>query len=373
MKKMFLFAAMASVAFASCTTDEKVFDGTDESNEIRFTAAQYSAQSRAEHDEGDAFTQDIKIWSWYNGANTEVIPGKVYTPGTGFEGGLNYYWPVNGDGLDFVSVPKGMLGYLDGDPVRKADGSTTLTFSLDKDDSYHGDNLMTTEVVKNKSKGGGDVALLFRHLFSKIKVNVSQKARIVNNEVRWTVTLKSLKFIGLHDEGTVEIDNDWTAANSGNDCAWKSTQASEGTAADAGNRVWNIFTGSQDLYHFTSTPPVVGTSEDKTAAGTENAYIFNTDYYMLPQQLLAGVQKVVISYDITTDYLGNPTQPHTTVSYNKELDLYSVSGVTQWFMNKVITYNISIDPSVTSESVLKPITFTVHEEEWGAGSDSKDF
>ena len=43
-------------------------------------------------------------------------------------------------------------------------------------------------------------------------------------------------------------------------------------------------------------------------------------------------------------------------------------------MNKVITYNISIDPSVTSESVtLQPITFTVKEEEWGTGSDSKDF
>ena len=388
MKKMFLFAAMASVAFASCTTDEKVFDGTDESNEIRFTAAQYSAQSRAEHNAKNEFNSNVTIWSWYNGKGgneNTVIAGDVYNrtynSTGGFINGNNYYWPVNGTKLDFVSVPTDMLGYLDGGkPSRDNDGKTSLTFKINKDDNYHGHNLMTTEVLQEQGQGSA-VPLLFRHLFAKIKVNVSQKERIVNNEVRWTVTLKSLQFIGLHDEGTVEIKDTWTAADGNNEdngntsenCAWTSTQISEGTAANAGNRVWTIFSGSKDLYTFT-TEPTPGSVDDKTATGTEAAFAFTNDYYMLPQPLITGVQKVVISYDITTDYLGNPTQPHTTVSYNKELDLYSVSGVTQWFMNKVITYNISIDPSVTSESVtLQPITFTVKEEEWGTGSDSKDF
>ena len=39
MKKMFLFAAMSSVAFASCTTDENVFDAAPKDGEIKFVAA----------------------------------------------------------------------------------------------------------------------------------------------------------------------------------------------------------------------------------------------------------------------------------------------------------------------------------------------
>lgn len=370
MKKMFLFAAMASVAFASCTTDEKVFDGTDESNEIRFTAAQYSAQSRAEHDAGAAFTQEIKIWSWYNGANTEVIPGKKYTPSTGFEDELKYYWPVNGDGLDFVSVPIGMLGYLDGDPVRDAAGNTTLTFSLDKDDNYHSDNLMTTEVVKDKTKADGNVALLFRHLFSKIKVNVSQVARTESGKnARWTVTLKSLKFIGLHDKGTVTIKDTWTATdgnnedaeNSSENCAWTSTQAQAANATDA-SRVWEIFSGTHKLY----TDP--SNLDDPEQEGAVANYVYDGDYYMLPQLLTAGVQKVVISYDVTTDYLGNPTQPNTKVEHNNVEFNLSEAGVAQWYMNKIITYNIKINPT----EPVNQITFTVNEELWGEGEGSED-
>ena len=370
MKKMFLFAALASVAFASCTTDEKVFDGTDESNEIRFTAAQYSAQSRAEHDAGAAFTQEIKIWSWYNGANTEVIPGKKYTPSTGFEDELKYYWPVNGDGLDFVSVPTGMLGYLDGDPVRDAAGNTTLTFSLDKDDNYHSDNLMTTEVVKDKTKADGNVALLFRHLFSKIKVNVSQVARTESGKnARWTVTLKSLKFIGLHDKGTVTIKDTWTAAdgnnedaeNSSENCAWTSTQAQAANATDA-SRVWEIFSGKHKLY----TDP--SNLDDPEQEGAVANYVYDGDYYMLPQLLTAGVQKVVISYDVTTDYLGNTTQPDTTVEHNNVTFNLSEAGVAQWYMNKIITYNIKINPT----EPVNQITFTVNEELWGEGEGSED-
>lgn len=367
---MFLFAAMASIAFASCTTDEKVFDGIDESNEIRFTAAQYSAQSRAEHDAGADFTQDIKIWSWYNAANTEVIPGKVYTPGTGFESGLKYYWPVDGDGLDFVSVPTSMLEYLDGGAPVRDGANTTLTFSLDKDNDYHSDNLMTTQVVKNKTKADGNVALLFRHLFSKIKVNVSQVARTESGKnARWTVTLKSLKFIGLHDKGTVTIKDTWTAADGNNvdaenpseNCAWTSTEAEAANATDA-SRVWEIFSGTHVLY----TDPT--NKDDAADEGAVANYVYDEDYYMLPQLLTAGVQKVVISYDVTTDYLGNTTQPDTKVEHNDVEFNLSEAGVAQWYMNKIITYNIKINPT----EPVNQITFTVNEELWGEGEGSED-
>ena len=56
MKKMFLFATLASVALASCTTDESVFDGAKAKGEkIEFAAANYAAQTRGSHGE-DAFS-----------------------------------------------------------------------------------------------------------------------------------------------------------------------------------------------------------------------------------------------------------------------------------------------------------------------------
>lgn len=362
MKKMFLYAAMASIAFASCTTDEKIFDGTDESNEIRFVAAQYSVQSRAEHDPGAAFTDDVTIWSWYDGNDTKVIDGDVYNQ-TAFKNGKKYYWPVGNSGeiaLDFVSVPTGMVTkYLENQkPTRDDEGNTTLTFNVDKSKDYHADNLMTTQVLSG-SKSDGNIALLFRHLFAKVKVNVAQVARTESfKNARWTVTLKDLKFIGLHDKGSVTINNSWTAANSGNDCAWTSTGI-DADNANAGSRVWSIFTGTKDLYN---APTDVDNPNDE---GSENSYSYTSDYYMLPQVLQAGIQKVVISYDVTTDYLGNPTQPNTVISYEKEIDL-STAGVAQWYMNKVITYTININPSTT----ISQITFTVNEEEWGGGSGS---
>ena len=85
---------------------------------------------------------------------------------------------------------------------------------------------------------------------------------------------------------------------------------------------------------------------------------------MLPQTLEDGVQQITIKYTIETDYLGNPTQPNTVETYTKTFNLKGATSISKWFMNKVITYNISIDPSET----LFPIAFNVNEEEWGTMS-----
>lgn len=364
MKRVFFFTVLASVAFAGCTFDEGVSDGAVNGNEINFAVAQYTPQTRAEHDPGAAFNQNITIWSWYNGANTPVIPGDEYNPSTKkFTDNHIYYWPVNDGALDFVSVPTDMVKYLDGAaPSRTDAGATTLTFSLDKNDDYHADNLMTTEVVEGKSKADGNVALLFRHLFSKVKVTVSQVARTESGKnARWTVTLKDLKFVGLHDKGSVTITDEWTAANGGNDCPWTSTAADALTATDA-SRVWNIFSGTHKLY----TDPT--DKDDAADEGSVDNYAYTGDYYMLPQKLIAGVQKVVISYTVTTDYLGNTTQPDTVEEYNNVEFNLSAAGVAEWFMNKVITYNIKINPT----EPVNQITFSVNEELWGEGEGGED-
>ena len=124
----------------------------------------------------------------------------------------------------------------------------------------------------------------------------------------------------------------------------------------SGSETWQVTDGTKSLY------------ESIGAGAAATPYASAATYYMLPQELVADTQKITISYTVETDYLGNPTQPNTTETYSKTFDLKGISGINAWFMNKVITYNISIDPSET----LSPITFTVNEEEWGVGSGSED-
>ena len=362
MKKMFLFAAMASVAFASCTTDEKFFDGTDESNEIRFTAAQYSVQSRGEHDPDVAFTEDVTIWSWYDGKgvdgdkNYTVIPGDNYnssyenSDGTkgGFTSNNKYYWPVDGTALDFVAVPTELVGtkYFTA-PTRDAAGNTKLEFKIAAADEYHSTvNLMTTEV---QTANNGTVALLFRHLLSKVNIKVSQHVR-ENDDARWTVTVNSIKVSGLNDVGSVAIDDKWVAKNASDEAKyWDEVSGSED---------WEVLTSAHELY----------TNGVTDAAAVQNDFKSAETYYMLPQKLEAGSQKITINYTVVTEYLGNPTQPHTTKTYSETFALKDVATIKAWAMNKIITYNILINPTET----INQIAFTVKEEEWGKGTDSKE-
>ena len=348
MKKMFFFAAMASVAFASCTTDEKVFDGTDESNEIRFAVAQYSPQSRAEHDEGAAFNENVTIWSWYDGNAETVIDADVWNKTTysttGFMSNYKYYWPVDDKSLDFVAVPTSLVGtpYFTA-PTRDASGATELVFKIASGTDYHSTNLMATEVLTG-NRTTGTVALLFRHLLSKVNIKVSQKER-ANTDARWTVTINDLDITGLKCTGSVEIDDAWNAKNDGLPRFWDTVGGSE---------TWNVNTSAHSLY----------ASGDESAAKTD--FTSAETFYMLPQTLEDGVQQITIQYTVVTDYLGNPTQPNTTETYTKTFDLKGATAIAKWAMNKVITYNIAIDPSET----LSQITFTVNEEEWGTESGS---
>ena len=339
MKKMFLLAAMVGVAFTSCTNDENVFAGAVDSNEINFAVAKYTTQTRAEHDPDVPFEGNVTIWSWYDGENTNVIPGDVYDPASRtFEGGDKYYWPVDGSALDFVAVPTTLAGsdYFTA-PGRAANGATALTFVVPDGNDYHSTNIMTTEV---KTASSGTVALLFRHLLSKINIKVTQKER-ENADARWLVTVKDIKVTGLKCAGEVVVNDSWDATD--------------------GNKLWDTTTGSE-TWQVTNTDQPLYASIDNGAA--ETPYASAETYYMLPQALQDGVQQITIAYTIVTDYLGNPTQPNTVETYTKTFDLKGATSISEWFMNKVITYNISIDPSET----LVPIEFTVKEEEWGTMS-----
>lgn len=357
MKKKFFFAALATIALASCTTDESVFEGIAQGDEINFAVAKYTPQTRAEHDSNAAFTDNVTIWSWYDRKSTEVIPGDVYdpvnnvfVPQNGATTGNKYYWPVDNSSLDFVAVPTSLItaGYFTA-PERDSNGNTTLTFELDGNTNYHTTNLMTTQVLTG-NRTESSVALLFRHLLAKLNINVMQKVRAnANADARWNVTINSITLSGLHNKGKVVIDDSWTAKNNGDDCAWNET------VLEQGNSTWNV-ESAQNWSLYNDTNPE---TTDLAAGATAKNYSSSETYYILPQNLVN--QEITINYTIVTDYLGNPTQPNTVETYSKTFDLKGISGINAWYMNKVITYNITIDPS----EILNSITFDVNEEEWG--------
>jgi hypothetical protein len=166
-----------------------------------------------------------------------------------------------------------------------------------------------------------------------------------NADASWLVTVNDIKVEGLKNAGEVVINNSWDATDG--DKLWDTTSGSE---------TWQVTDGNKSLY------------ESINVGAAATPYASAETYYMLPQTLETGVQKITIKYTIETDYIGNPTQPNSTKTYTHPFDLKDVTTITQWAMNKNITYNISIDPS----STLTPITFTVKEEEWGVGSGSED-
>lgn len=355
MKKKFFFAALATIALASCTNDESVFEGIAQGDEINFAVAKYTPQTRAnEHETGADFTENVTIWSWYDGNSTQVIPGDVYdpvnnvfVPQNGATTGNKYYWPVDNSSLDFVAVPTSLVGTYFTAPERDSNGNTTLTFELDGNTDYHTTNLMTTQVLTG-NRTESSVALLFRHLLANLKINVKQTER-ANADARWNVTVNSITLNGLHNIGTVVIDDAWTAANNDADCAW------DNTALEQGNSTWNVTSAEGWSLYNDTDPATTALAADATA----NNYSSSETYYILPQDLVN--QTITIKYTIVTDYLGNPTQPNTVEIYTKEFDLAGISNINAWYMNKVITYNISINPSET----LNSITFDVDEEVWG--------
>lgn len=348
MKKTFLFAAIAGLMFASCTNDEQMFDDAMRGKEIRFAVAPQTAQTRAEHDIDVPFTGEVKIWAWEAGTNNTIINGDKYNAANKtFESGKSYYYPADGDNVDFVAVPVETIGtdaansYFTA-PVRTADGKTTMDFTTPSGIANHMTDAMTTEVVTQNS---GTVAMILRHLMAKLNFRVQQTARF-NDATRCLVTLNDLQVRKAHIDGSVTLDQDWTAVNGGIDCMWDTTD---------GDGTWDVVTADFPLCA-NIDPALGGVTNFDTA----------TSKFVLPQDLADG-QELYIKYTVLTEYLNG--QPAVTQEFTKTIQLKDIAAsIQKWAMNKNITYIININPLEENHK----ITFDFDVEEWGAQNGSWD-
>lgn len=348
MKKTFLFAAIAGLMFAGCTNDEQMFDDAMRGKEIRFAVAPQTAQTRAEHDIDVAFTGKVKIWAWEAGSANAIINGDVYDAANKtFESNKSYYYPADGDNVDFVAVPVETIGTEDANsyftaPDRTTDGKTTMAFTTPTGITNHMTDAMTTEVVTQNS---GTVGMILRHLMAKLNIRVQQTARF-NDVTRCLVTLNDLQIRKAHINGNVTLNQEWTAVNGGNDCMWNATN---------GDGTWDVVTADHTLCA-NIDPALGGVTNFETA----------TSKFVLPQDLANG-QELYIKYTILTEYLNG--QPAVTQDFTKTIPLKDISASIQhWAMNKNITYIININPLEESHK----ITFDFDVEEWGAQNGSWD-
>lgn len=347
MKKTFLFAAIAGLMFASCTNDEQMFDDAMRGKEIRFAVAPQTAQTRAEHDIDVPFTGEVKIWAWEAGTNNTIINGDKYNAANKtFESGKSYYYPADGDNVDFVAVPVETIGtdaansYFTA-PARTADGKTTMDFTTPSGIANHMTDAMTTEVVTQNS---GTVAMILRHLMAKLNIRVQQTARF-NDATRCLVTLNDLQIRKAHIDGSVTLDQDWTAVNGGTDCMWDTTD---------GDGTWDVVTADYPLCA-NIDPALGGVTNFETA----------TSKFVLPQELDNG-QELFIKYTVLTEYFNG--QPAVTQELTNTIPLKDIVAIQHWAMNKNITYIININPLEDNQK----ITFDFDVEEWGAQNGSLD-
>jgi hypothetical protein len=204
----------------------------------------------------------------------------------------------------------------------------------------HETDAMTTEIITQKS---GTVGMILRHLMAKLNIRVQQTARF-NDVTRCLVTLNDLQIRKAHINGEVDIDQDWTAVNGGNDRLWDTTN---------GDGTWDVVTADYPLCE--NIDPALG---DVRNFETSEAK------FVLPQDLANG-QELYIKYTVETKYLNG--QPTVTEVFEKAILLKDIAANIQtWAMNKNITYIITINPLEDSHK----ITFDFDVEEWGAQSGS---
>ena len=339
MKKLFFFAAIASVAFASCVKNDPAPSVTEQ-QEIAFVAPVVGPQTKVYGEIGATYNTDesFDVWCVHNTADITEWGGTAYfsnIPAT-YNAGLGgwtlspkYYWPATGK-LSFVALSPSLTNttaydHANGFQITAAwsqganqDAIVDLmysepTFNCEKSSFVNVVNNDDDDDSGNYKYNGVDIN--FKHALSYILFNVKTTA---DYSATTKFKLNTITLSGVYTTGTFNQKalDPWT----------------EDTAGATGTYV--AYTNLSGL-EFDDTPAVHAAA----AAGKE--------IILLPQELTAGQQKITVNYQISTD---NGT---TWINQVQEVDLKNAT-VPAWEMGKKYTYNLSIgmteiifDPAVT--------------------------
>lgn len=348
MKKTIFLAAIACVALAGCTKNEKIADN-DRDVAIGFsplTSAQTKAVSvfgemGAAYDSQESF-KAYSIWSaadYAAGAGTEFFPAAGVD--CSYDGSIaawkpaqTYYWPKNGK-LTFEALsPADATGTIS---HSWATGFTITDFTVADaiKDQY---DLLYSDRVFNKVRSDFDnntpyddeddatyiyngVNLLFRHALSSIVFKVKTKADYSANA---TITLTGITINNADSKGTFSENVTDAAAAS----YVAPTPSWDNVYATADEKDYSIFSGSQVVNSGTAqaVSPLVGSA---------------TNIILLPQALehTSTSKDVTVTVTYTVAQNGGDAIPQTAVIKLKDLTASS-TAITAWEINKRYTYTI---------------------------------
>ena len=358
MKKFFMFAAMASVALASCVKNEPAMTVAQQ-DEIAFDlpVVAPAVKSVTETVEG-AFNQSFKVWGYFSASEMEnftnatpYMPGVVISlqDGVWKSAGTKYYWPNNGY-LTFV-------GYAPSDAVGTYDVAATGLiiddYVVDADADV---DLLVSQISYNNTKPNSDndhgteayengAEIVFEHALSSVQFTVKTLQEILDND--YTLVVKKISILGAQSKGDFTQKLEETPTQMA-----LSTTTNDGWAATD-----PVVTANYVAYTnatATATPEgITLTANPLYTNGSDTQTANTTDLILLPQVIGENV-KLEVVYTLANATMTTPAEQTTTVDLNE-------TTVDQWLRGKRYTYNLTVK--------LDEITFDPEVSAWVTGAD----
>ena len=360
MKKSIILAAIACVALAGCTKNEKIESGASANVPLTFSAITNPATKTVFGEMPAAYNtaeQFVAYAGWTNGdytngaAVTEFFVNNTTTAlcsYVGNDGSINwncwkpastYYWPKTGK-LTFEAlspaaaydhgtithawatgfsitdfVVRGELRYqydlmYSDRTFNKVREDYTPSATADPSDPYDDDD--------NSVYGYNGVNLMFRHILSSIVFKVKTKADYTNA----TITLTGITINNAYTKGNfAETGNDGDASGWAVTPAWSSQSTADN---------YSVFSGSQVVTYNGGTAQVLSA----LVGGASNIIL-------LPQALehTSATDNVTVTVNYTVAQNGGSALPQQAVIKLKELKSGG-SAITAWDLGKRYTYTI---------------------------------
>ena len=339
MKKIFLLAAVALVAFTACTKIEDT-DATP-ARKITFQAASYLQQTKAEVSIMSEFTS-FKCKAFLHAAgytdetqNMFTAEGETisaYTSGNAvtttssevsyWAPSHDYYWPKDPTSyINFVGWydKKGTAPTSSSETLLKWENYSVLTTAnlLFADEAWHYKANPTTGYHLDGSVSEG-VPMLFHHALAQLCIQ-AKVTKASEGNTSWDVTLEDISLAGVFNQGTLTLSNTEPSGTTPATQPWTGSWVPSGTA------------GSVSM-------------SDVTTPLTTTAVDVLTMQNVLPQTV---TNNVVLNFKYNISYKYNGSEyAHEKITASVQLNSIT-DAITSWDMNKKITYTITINPETT--------------------------
>lgn len=349
-----IISILALAILAGCAKIEVDVPASQEQEEISFTVANRSAQTKASE---FSKTESFAVFGLYTGSYTynsiNFADAAIYMNNVSvsyssskWASTKQYYWPKTGK-LSFVAYWPTSAAVQLGD----SRSNVLKITGYDVQETYKSQtaqqDLLVSSVSKDCSISTKTVALTFRHALSQVKF--MGKTVAANNGLTYHVTINSISINNIYDQGDYKFDS--------------TTDKS----------VWTVNTGkgltsSGDIYNPGNTPQTAGNTyvaaKDELTTSFKALGTGSKAYFVLPQSLNANAV-VSVSYTIYTCNNSGKILDALNGTSDIKLNTLGTPAIAAWESGKSYTYNFTISP-VSSDV----ITFEPSVEDWSTTEES---